>query len=76
MNKFGRGIGSVRKFKDVHFHEYIVTGHQQSQTQQQNNQHYIWAKYSLGNHHHHTDSKLHERAEIEQYLENKSYWSI
>ena len=47
----------------------IVTAQQQPQPQQQNNHNCSWVEHPPT----HTNSKLHDKAEIEQNSENKSY---
>ena len=56
----------------------VVTAQQQPQPQQQNNHNCIWVetKHSLATPPPTRNSKLHDRAEIEQNSENKSHKSI
>ena len=75
----------IPSWKNIVWYEtYIVTAQKQPQSQQLNNQNcsgvgtkYGWEAPPISttttHHHHHTNSNLHDRAEIEQYSENKTY---
>ena len=73
MGKNGNNLDDLARMDGKMKH--IVTAQQQPQPQQQNNHNCSWVETSnlWEYHHHHTNSKLHDRAKIEQNSENKSY---